>query len=132
MIPQSIIDKATEIAENRLIVYFSNVGNEAVDEAVSSGDYTDRSGNLRSSIGFVVSRHGKVANDGGFWHIKNGSEGQNIGRAKAVRIASETEGIALILVAGMDYAQVVADKGYNVLDSAERLAHKLVSQLKSK
>jgi hypothetical protein len=47
-----------------------------------------------------------------------------------------TCGIALIVVAGMEYAATVAAKGYNVLDSAELTAQalvpKLLQQLKDK
>ncbi len=38
-------------------------------------------------------------------------------------------GIVLIIVAGMNYARYVSAKGYNVLDSAESLAERLIPQI---
>ena len=38
-------------------------------------------------------------------------------------------GVVLVVVAGMNYAAHLSDRGYDVLDSAEVLAAKLVPQL---
>ena len=117
-------------AKRRLVRYLKAVGEECVAEAIDGGNYTDQTGNLRSSIGFVVADNGNVIEEGGFRSL-GGSEGPNIGRAKALTEAEGTTGIALIVVAGMSYARYVADKGYNVLDSTEILARQLLSQIKA-
>lgn len=129
-LPSAFIEKAREEAERRTIRLLSNIGDECVSEAVNGGNYTDQTGNLRSSIGYVVAKDGAVVAEGGFWNV-GGEDGQNTGRRVAFERAAETTGLALILVAGMDYAQYVADRGFNVLDSAELLAKRLVSQLRS-
>lgn len=123
-----LLQRAVEIAKKKAVKVLKAIGEESVAEAVSSGNYTDRTGNLRSSIGYVVAEDGNVVEEGGFWNL-GGAEGPDVGRAKAIDLASGTSGLALILVAGMDYAQYVADKGFNVLDSATTLARQLVSQL---
>ena len=130
-IPQAVLDEAKEVLEKRLIRTLKDVGEECVAEAIESGNYNDRTGNLRSSIGYVVAKDGSVVEEGGFYNIGFG-EGASVGRGKAEEAALGTSGITLILIAGMDYAQYVADKGYNVIDSAELLAKQLISQLSSR
>lgn len=128
-IPDSYIRKAKSILEDRVVRKLKSIGEESVSLAIEVGNYNDRTGNLRSSIGYVVSVDGIIRYEGGFRSIGNGYEGQNIGRAKAQEIANKTEGIALILVAGMEYATYLADNGYDVLDSGRNLALNLVKQL---
>lgn len=120
--------KAEEQTKRRLVRYLKSVGEECVAEAVSSGNYTDRTGNLRSSIGFVVAEDGAVVEEGGFYSL-GGPEGPDAGRAKALNLVQGTGGIVLVVVAGMEYAQYVADKGFNVLDSAEILARQLLTEI---
>lgn len=96
--------------------------------------FIDWTGNLRSSVGYVTVEDGKIVKSGGF--DGNGDEGERRGRTTARRAAREfPEGYALIVVAGMNYAAYVTDKGYDVLDSAEtlavELARKLLGQLTS-
>jgi hypothetical protein len=121
-------EKAMEIARRRVIQSFSRIGDECVSEAVESGNYTDRTCNLRSSIGYMVADEGEIVAEGGFWNL-GGDEGPAAGREKASELAGRSRGLSLVLVAGMPYAQYVADKGFNVIDSAEILARQLVSQL---
>lgn len=129
-LPQSFLDKAMEIAQNKAVRIFKHIGEACVQEAVENGNYTDHTGNLRSSIGFVVAKDGEVVEEGGFWHIGNGDTGVAEGRSLAVSKASGTSGVTLVLVAGMSYAKRVADLGYNVLDSAEIVAKQMVAELK--
>ena len=115
--------------KRRAIVTLKRVGEEAVAEAVQSGNYTDHSGHLRSSIGYVIADNGDIVAEGGFYQIGIDDEGVQKGREKAAKVASEREGLVLVLVAGMQYASLVADRGFNVLDSAEILAQTLLKQL---
>lgn len=117
-----------EILDKKVVRTLVHIGESSVNEAVNNGNYTDKTGNLRSSIGFVVANDGRVIEEGGFWNM-GGTEGQAIGRALAYQKASETTEISLIVVAGMKYAQYVADKGYNVLDSAEIVIQDIARQL---
>lgn len=93
-------------------------------------NYIDWTANLRSSIGYVIVRDGSVVTQGGFKSAKGGDEGAAEGKAYAEQLAAKfPSGITLIVVAGMNYAAYVSAKGYDVLDSAELLAEKLVPQM---
>ena len=87
-------------------------------------NYIDRTGNLRSSIG-------KVVEGGRCPSIKEGGEGAGQGEAFASEVVAREfpHGIVLVVVAGMNYAAHLSARGYDVLDSAEVLAGKLVPQL---
>ena len=103
------------------------VGEQVRNEAVSNGSYTDRTGNLRRSVGYVVTIDGQIYKAGSF---SGSSEGAAEGETYARSLVSKfPRGIVLIVVAGMNYAAYVSARGYNVLDSAELLADKLVPQM---
>lgn len=103
------------------------VGEAVIAEARTSGSYTDRTGNLRSSVGYVIVRDGEIVNKGGF---DSGKEGAEEGARYAESLAGKyPQGIVLIVVAGMNYAAYVSAKGYNVLESAELLSEKMIKQL---
>ena len=62
--------------------------------------------------------------------MKGGGQGSSEGKAYVQTLVSKfPQGIALIVVAGMNYASYVSAKGYNVLDTAEVLAQRLVPQM---
>ena len=120
------IDKALEVIVNT----FLYVGESCIREARDNGSYMDRTGNLRSSIGYVVVVDGQIVRKNVVDLVKNGTEGTKEAEAFLERLASEhSSGICLIVVAGMNYASYVEGRGYNVLTSAELLAERLVPQL---
>lgn len=90
-------------------------------------NYIDWTENLRASIGYVISVNGKLVDDFGFDLSQQGGK-DGIRYAKDVA-RQFPEGIVLIVVAGMNYAAYVSAKGYDVIDSAELLADKLVPQI---
>ena len=93
-------------------------------------NYIDWTGNLRSSIGYVIVKDGSIIADGGFKAENGGTDGARTGREYAETLAMQIrEGFALIVVAGMSYASYVTNKGYDVIDSAELLAEKLATEL---
>ena len=116
--------------EQAVIYRFAEIGEKCVNEARKKHSYTDRTGNLTSSIGYVIAVDGQVIRQGGFERFKDGDDGVKSGPGLASEIATQTsKGIALIVVAGMNYARYVADRGKNVLQSAELLQEKLVDRL---
>ncbi len=120
------IDKALEVIVNT----FLYVGESCIREARDNGSYMDQTGNLRSSIGYVVVVDGQIVRKNVVDLVKNGTEGTKEAEAFLERLASEhSSGICLIVVAGMNYASYVEGRGYNVLTSAELLAERLVPQL---
>lgn len=130
---QEQIDRREKVLLN--IVFYT--GEAGLRVARLNGTYTDRSGNLRSSTGYVVVKDGRVITTSSFEQIPpkervsgdkyNGAEE---GRKFARKIISEfPEGIALIEVAGMNYSGYVSAKGYDVLDSAEQEVKRMFLQL---
>lgn len=100
-------------------------GDRVRNEAVERGSYLDRSGNLRHSVGYVVLVDGRVASE-----AFDGGEGGAEGRRLALEVARRfPRGAVLVVVAGMSYASYVAARGYDVLDSAELLAERIVPEL---
>lgn len=92
--------------------------------------YIDWTVNLRSSIGYVIVKDGKIVQSGGFDAGSDGKNGADAGRSYAESVARNfIGGISLIVVAGEHYASYVTDKGYDVIDSAELVAEQLFNDL---
>lgn len=146
---QDEIDRQVEEAMDRMmqaVVYnLQVIGEKCVNEArnlpsLSRDDpvaefphqpnYIDDTGNLRSSIGYVIIIDGQIVAESSFQAVKNGKEGSDEGKTFAESLVSNyPDRIALVVVAGMHYAEYVAAKGYDVLDSAELLGEQLASKL---
>lgn len=129
-----ITDKLTAEAKAKLRVIANvlcNVGEQCITEARNGGDYTDQSGNLRSSIGYAVLLNGQVIQSDHVDKVKNGDEGVTEGQKYLQsRIKkSSKKGIVLVVTAGMNYAEYVEAKGKIVLSSAELKAPVLVKQI---
>ncbi|MFK1774410.1 hypothetical protein ACIXAW_11045 [Bacteroides fragilis] len=117
--------------ERQIIESLCRIGEEAVRLAKMippERGFNDQTGNLRSSIGYVVVKDGKPVNVS-FGAVKGGHTGVNEGQRLALQIGSkQTEGYALIVVAGMNYAVHVESKGRDVLTSAEKFAEKEIAK----
>ena len=106
------------------------VGEQCVNEARMKKTFKDQTGNLNSSFGYAIIDNGQIISLTGFKLVKDGHDGSVKSSDYVREIAARSEGgLVLVVVAGMNYASYVADKGYNVLDSAEMLAEKLIPQL---
>lgn len=109
------------------------IGERCLNAARSTNSYKDQTGNLRSSIGYVIVEDGKVIQASDFAPSEKGTDkakGQATGKAYAAELAARfPSGITLLVVAGMNYATYVSAKGYDVLDSAELLADQLTDKL---
>lgn len=123
--------KQQQNAKEEAITALNYVGLECVKEARQNGKYTDRTGNLRSSIGYAILEDGKPIQKSGFERVKaTAAEAQGQSEALITRLAATyNTGLVLVVVAGMDYAAYVEARGYNVLNSAETLAKTLVPQM---
>ncbi len=117
--------------ERQIIESLCRVGEEAVKLAKlipPERGFRDQTGNLRSSIGYVVVKDGKPVNVS-FGAVKGGHAGVNEGQRLALQVGSGiTEGYALVVVAGMNYAVHVESKGRDVLTSAEKFAEKEIAK----
>ena len=113
-----------------LVYNLCAVGEQVLNAARLTNSYKDQTGNLRSSIGYVVSADGEIVQMSSFDTVKEGREGSRGGKEYAMQLVRDfPHGIVLIVVAGMNYASYVSAKGYDVLDSSELLADKLVPQM---
>jgi len=102
------------------------LGEKCVIEARTNKGYMMQTGALTSSTGYTIFKDGVAlhsdfaAADGA---TGNGATiGVQQGKKIAEQVGSQTTGICLVVVAGMNYALHVETKGYNVLASAEKLA----------
>lgn len=122
--------------EKRQIIRFQYLGEICVEHARTippEVGFMDQTGNLRSSIGYVIFKDGVAIRDN-FMLVKAGSEGAKTGKMIAEKVAARhPEGIVLVVVAGMHYALHVEAKGRDVLASTEHLAQselpKMISDL---
>lgn len=115
--------------------YLNLIGKEAVNIARSEHKYLDQTGNLTSSIGYVIVEDGKIIQEGDFTQVKNGAEGVTEGRALARNAAADyPQGYTLIVVAGMKYAAYVEKMKLGGLTAGElharNRAKEIINQLK--
>lgn len=134
---QSIVDNRI----NDVIRKLSEIGNKVVMAqrlSVEGKDYSNRTGNLRSSIGYVIAIGGKEVGRGGFEPTPDGADGGRKGMKDGIEYARKIsrmhigKEIQLVVVAGMNYARYVDVKGYDVLSTAELVTERLISELKRK
>jgi hypothetical protein len=139
--PMSEINAAIQAEAKRVekltIRTLSYLGEQCVIEAKDrpqESSWFDQSGNLRSSIGYVIVHNGRIIQYSDFNQVKQGSEGVKTGKELAEELADEySSGYALIVVAGMNYAELVeAMDNKNVLASAELFARQEMPKMMMK
>lgn len=124
------IEQQMKRITDALVYNLKYVGEQCLNAARQSQAYRDQTGNLRSSVGYVLAMDGKIIEQSTFEVVKNGAAGARSGIQYAKEVVRQfPEGIVLVVVAGMNYASHVSAKGYDVLDSSELLAEKLVTQM---
>lgn len=108
---KKLFENFGERAEWMIEGLLKRTGEEFVKIARESGQYTDRTGNLRSSIGYVIARSGTIANKDFKMSEKAGTDkrtGVHEGEQLAMDVVkSHTKGYVLVCVAGMKYAAYV-------------------------
>ncbi len=134
-------------AEENILVLLQATGEAFVKYARELHTYEDQTGNLRSSIGYIVLRDGQEISSSSFeqvhgngensvlvnfktkdgktvkFHGKGKSGDGSVGSSKGYQLAKEValsypNGLILIGVAGMQYAAAVEAKGYDVATGA--------------
>lgn len=127
------LQKLQARAELSIIEQMKSVGELAVSTAKKSGKYTDRTGNLRSSIGYCVVNNGRIVYKGKFTSVNapegNGSFGTKSGEEYLKSVAVGYSGLWLLLVAGMPYAAHVEAIGLDVISSGQLIVDKLPKAL---
>lgn len=118
-----------------LVENMSYIGEAAVKIAREQGDYNDITGNLRSSIGYIVLSSGKVKKYGApiqkAGKSGDGSVGVKTGNELLKKLQTEYPyGVVLVLCAGMEYAALVENVRHkHVLIDAELEAQRLIDKL---
>lgn len=115
---QNIMVDYINVRVKREIEILTRIGEKFVNDARTNGQYTDRTGNLRSSIGYILINEGNIIRKN-FKTSGNGTDKANgLKAAKEFtdKIKSEySKGLVLIGVAGMEYALYVESKGFDVI-----------------
>lgn len=106
-----------ENAEAAIVEQLQAAGEVFVKLARESGSYQNQTGNLRSSIGYVIAYNGKALKDN-FQTISGAQSGTAEARQLATKVAGQVKGFILVGVAGMTYAAAVEAKGFEVISSS--------------
>ncbi len=128
---RALLNRKEEL-ERLLIKRFTMTGEECVRIARESGSYNDITGNLRSSIGYVVLQDGKPVVNGASKQYSGTKGNGEAGPAAAEALLNQLQakfprGIVLIVCAGMNYAAYVENVRHkDVLTTAELLMESLI------
>ena len=68
------LDEFSDKIEQAYIDRLADAGEKACADAVAEGNYQNITGNLRSSIGYVIGYDGKVIREGGFHKVQGRGE----------------------------------------------------------
>ena len=127
------VDEQVSRLRQVLLRNLAYIGEQCLNAARQTDSYKDQTGNLRSSIGYVIVENGRIIKASNFAPSDKGtdkSKGQKVGKAYAKKLAALfPSGITLLIVAGMNYAAYVSAKGYDVLDSSELKADLLTENM---
>lgn len=132
------VDKEVRQMTEAIIETLQYIGEKAVTIARDRGNYNNITGNLRSSIGYVVLHDGEPVRQGEPEVYGDGEEGSKVAEELLTMIRSQyPTGIVLIVCAGMNYASYVEDiHGMDVLTSArletEETANRMLKELLNK
>lgn len=119
-----VLMKEVNRVERLTIRALSYLGEQCVSRVRNRGgnkSWYDQSGNLRSSVGYVIAYNGSIIQYSDFNQIKQGSEGVTVGKKLAEELVKRySSDYVLVIVAGMNYAEYVERKdNKDVLASTE-------------
>jgi hypothetical protein len=111
------LNTAIEAQVQKHIKILQFTGENFVNDARNAGSYTDRTGNLRSSVGYAIGRDGNNLKQGSFPAIIEGKEGVSKGKEFGEQLVSDSSQgeITLVGYAAMNYAAAVEAKGRDVI-----------------
>ena len=123
--------REAERVERLTIRALSKLGEQCVTKIRDrAGDksWYDHTGNLRSSVGYVIAHNKNIIQYSTFNQVNQGSEGVKTGKDLAKELAKRySNNYVLIVVAGMNYAEFVeAMDNKDVLASTELWAREQV------
>lgn len=114
---KAMLGERRQRIHDAILLNLKRIGEIFVRNARNNNTYKDQTGNLRSSIGYVILYNGVQL----FESFK--SSGGSEGVEKAKEVVEEVKqnfpsGFVLIGVAGMDYAAAVEASGYDVISAS--------------
>lgn len=128
---KGVFDRFLNVIQAKQIERLQRVGEKCLvyARAAHPNDWEDQTGNLRSSVGYMVFVDGVAVHKSPFEQVSarvtrngvkydGGKQGENLCR----KIGAEHDGVCLVMVAGMNYAVYVESKGRDVLTGAEHMA----------
>lgn len=127
------LQRAVRKLQDNVLKALSKLGDESVvriRNRSAKESWIDRTGNLRSSIGFAVYEQGSKFMESAFSQVLGGADGSAKGKKMINDLAKEYSRVyALVVVAGMEYAgEVEALDGKDVLASTRIWATSQVEQ----
>lgn len=112
---QNILKDYVTERVNKEVAILIRIGETFVNDAKTHGAYKDQTGNLRSSIGYILVNNGKIINQ----NISGKSaEAKKHISTFVEQLKSQYKGLVLVGFAGMDYAAAVESKGYDVISGS--------------
>jgi hypothetical protein len=122
-----------DMVQQKQIARLQKLGEMCLTEARLNKGYMMQTGALTSSTGYTIFVDGVAVHtqfDAASGAESNAAQiGMKTGESLAESIGKQTTGVALVVVAGMNYAAYVEAKGKNVLSSAEHLAERELPKL---
>jgi len=115
---KEVLEKAVEI--------FKYSGEGFVNNSRNLRTYKDRTGNLRSSIGYMILVNRKRVQES---FPGDKAVGKAEGRKEAARLTGTDKGIVIVGVAGMEYGRDVEARGYDVITGPGEQAQLVISEL---
>ena len=126
------LDTFLDVVEEMQVKRLQKLGEQCVliaREIPGEVGFYDQTGNLRSSIGYIIFKDGTPM-FGNYVQAKEGTEGVQKGKMLAEKVGSKyKQGIVLVVTAGMNYAIYLEADGRDVLTSAELFAKKELPKL---
>ena len=122
--------------EKKQIARLQRLGEMCLIEARNNKGYMMQTGALLSATGYQVFVDGVAVHTQ--FDAASGAEsgaaakGMKAGQTIADKVGKQTKGVALVVVAGMNYAAYVEARGYNVLSSAKHLAKRELPRMLEK
>ena len=115
----SIFDQAVKRVEQAVLFNLYVIGEGSVNHAREHGTYKDRTSNLRNSIGYVIAYNGEII-EYGFKKSAGITDKKAFHADYKIQEMIGDSCFDLIIVAGMNYARPVENRGYDVLSSTEK------------
>lgn len=126
-ITQDYLKRVVKVTQNELMQIGLQFVRDARLKTADQGGFNDDTGNLRSSIGFILMYDGQVVHSD-FTASESGTDkstGLEAGKAYAKTLgADHLKGWAIITVAGMEYAGYVEALNYDVITGSTLGAQK--------